>query len=465
MPSAAAIYARISSDQEGTGMGVARQIEDCRRLAAELGWPVAGQYVDNDVSAYGGKRRPEYSRLLTDLASGDVDAVMVYHPDRLTRRPLELEQFLEVVTAAKVRHVRFFTSGGLDIGNGDGLMMLRVLSAVAANESATKSRRVRRKLDQRAEAGLPHGGYRRPFGYEADKMTVRESDARVIRALVQRFLAGESIRSLATWLNAQGVHTVAGGPWRAVVVTGLLAAPRIAGLRVHRGEVVGKAAWPAIISESDHHRVLARIAERRVSGRRTPRRYLLSGLLRCGKCGNTLYSSPRKTTRRYVCLSGPDHAGCGRLTVVAGPLEELLAETVLHRLDTPQLADALAGRATAQGEAAGLTQSLSSDREQLDMLARLHANKQITIREWMAARKPIEARIHGAEKTLGRLTQTDALTGLVGHGAQVRATWETLPLTRQAAIVAAILDHAVIAPGTSGARSVDPERVTPVWRR
>ncbi len=77
--SAAAIYARISSDQEGTGLGVTRQLEDCRRMAGELGWTVAGEYVDNDVSAYSGKRRPEYERMLADLADGSCDGVLVYH--------------------------------------------------------------------------------------------------------------------------------------------------------------------------------------------------------------------------------------------------------------------------------------------------------------------------------------------------------------------------------------------------
>jgi site-specific DNA recombinase len=248
------------------------------------------------------------------------------------------------------------------------------------------------------------------------------------------------------------------------VLTDLLTAPRIAGLRRHRGEVVGKAAWPAIITESDRDRILARVAERRVSGRRTPRRYLLSGLLRCGKCGNTLYSSPRRATRRYVCLSGPDHGGCGHLTVVAAPLEELLAETVLHRLDTPELADALAGRAAQDSEAAGLSESLSHDREQLDAFARLAADKQITTREWMAARKPVEDRIRAGEKALSRLTRSDALVGLIGQGGKVRASWDALNLTRQAAIVAAILDHAIVGPGTPGVRTLDPARVTPVWR-
>ena len=54
-PVCAAIYARISSDQDGTALGVTRQIEDCRALAKKLGWTVGEEYVDNDISAYSGK--------------------------------------------------------------------------------------------------------------------------------------------------------------------------------------------------------------------------------------------------------------------------------------------------------------------------------------------------------------------------------------------------------------------------
>ncbi|MCH6470957.1 recombinase family protein [Sinomonas terrae] len=60
-PRSAAIYARISSDQTGEGLGVQRQLEDCRKLAAERGWIVGEEYVDNDLSAFKGKARPEFS--------------------------------------------------------------------------------------------------------------------------------------------------------------------------------------------------------------------------------------------------------------------------------------------------------------------------------------------------------------------------------------------------------------------
>ena len=465
LPKAVAIYARISSDQEGAGLGVTRQVEDCRRLVEELGWTIAEEYIDNDVSAYSGRKvRPAYRRMLADLGDGTRDAVVAYHVDRLTRRPIELEQFLETLTAAGVRHVRFASGGELDPGNGDGLLVIRMLSAVAAAESATKGRRVKRKLEQNAAAGLPHGGSNRPFGFEEDRITIRPDEAEVVRVLVDRYLAGESLRSLAMWLDAERVSTVKGNPWRTPSVSGLISSARIAGLRAHKGQVVSKAVWDPIITEAKRDRVLALMAQKASSDRRTPRTYLLTGMLRCGKCNNRLFSSARRARRRYVCMGGPDHQGCGRLTVVAEPVEELLTDAVLYRLDTPELADTLAGRSSTDDAHLQVADELAQDQAQLEELADLYAVKAITASEWMRARTPIETRITAAKRTLARSTGNAALARFVGDGEGLRKQWDTLSLSRRHAVIAAVLDHAVIEPGTPGARTLDPERVRPIWQ-
>src|SRR5581483_2840962 len=90
----AAIYVRISQDREGAGLGVARQEKDCRALAKRKGWDVIDVYVDNDVSAYSGKPRPAWRRLLSDIEAGAVDGIICWHVDRLTRTPMELESVI-----------------------------------------------------------------------------------------------------------------------------------------------------------------------------------------------------------------------------------------------------------------------------------------------------------------------------------------------------------------------------------
>ncbi len=79
------IYARISQDRDGDGLGVKRQLQDCRADALRRGWTVAEEYVDDDISAYAGKLRPAYERMVADIAAGRRDAVLVWHVDRLQR--------------------------------------------------------------------------------------------------------------------------------------------------------------------------------------------------------------------------------------------------------------------------------------------------------------------------------------------------------------------------------------------
>jgi site-specific DNA recombinase len=441
-------------------------LEDCRQLAADRGWVVGREYVDNDISAFSGKRRPNYERMRTDLAAGERDAVIVYNLDRLHRRPVELEDFVTLCERVGVRNVATVTAD-IDLGNDDGLFMARIFAAFAAKESGRKSARMKRKYDQKAEQGLPHGPAR-AFGYEADKITIRESEAAIVRQLVDRVIAGESIHALTIWLSQSGVSTVRGAQWQTTAVRGIVSSPRIAGLRVHRTQIVGPGVWDPIITPTQREEVLAALASRAWKRKRSPRTYLLSGMLRCGRCDTRLFSAarhqPAGVRRRYVCSSGPDHGGCGRLTVVAEPVEDVIVDAVLSRLDSPMLAHYMAGRTQSDAALAALSETLAADQRQLEELAGLYAAGAVTAREWIAARDPIQHRIQLTEKELAAATGTSAVAGLAGQGSVLRGQWPDLTLDRRHAIVKAVLDHAVIAPGVPAARRLDINRVQPVWR-
>jgi len=464
---AAAIYTRISQDDAGLGLGVQRQESACRELAAKRGWEVAEVYQDNDLSAYKGSRRPEYERMLADLTSGDRDAVIVYHVDRLTRRPMELERFMDLCDEARIANIATVT-GDLDLSNHDGRFMARLLGSIASKESAQKSDRVKAAARQRAEAGRVAGGGLRPFGFEPDRRTIRESEAEIIRQLVPRYIAGESLSSLATWLQEEDIPTVTGGQWRTPTVRALLQNPRYAGYRTYHGEVIAKAEWPAIITEEQHRQALAAFERRKATGRRTPRRYLLSGLLRCGKCQAKLFSQPQidanHTRRRYSCRKGPDHDGCGSTHITAELIEEWMTEAVLYRLDSPAMADALAGRAAEDERLSRVTDELATAKAQLIELSDLWRARRISTAEWMAQRDPIESAIKNLERQVSMLTGTTVLDGYVGNASALRSAWEGLNLSRQAAIIAAVLDYAEVGPGKPGARQLDPARITPIWR-
>lgn len=92
-----AIYARISFDDESTGLGVQRQEEDARTLCGRLGWDIAGVYTDNNLSAFRkGVRRPSWEDLLIDLAAGTVQGIAAYDLDRIARQPRDLERLIDL---------------------------------------------------------------------------------------------------------------------------------------------------------------------------------------------------------------------------------------------------------------------------------------------------------------------------------------------------------------------------------
>jgi DNA invertase Pin-like site-specific DNA recombinase len=444
-------------------LGVTRQVTDCRALAERRRWPVVDTYIDDDVSAYRGKPRPEYRRMLDDMRAGVVDAVVVWHLDRLHRNPKELEEFFEVTAAAGITSLASVTRD-TDLSTHDGQFLARILGAVARKESDDKTRRITRKHLEIAQAGRLVRNSTRPFGYRDDWRTPEPTEAAAVREAARRLRAGDSLRGIASDWNARGIATVRGGPWSVQVLKRMMISARISGQRSYRGEIVAKGDWESIITPAESARLRALLTDPERLTRRTVRRYLLSGgLLRCGLCGAVLVARPRGDgARRYVCAKGPGKPGCGGIAILAEPLEAHIAEAVLYRLDTPEMAAALAGASIPDDSAE--RSAVALDRAQLEELARAYGERQITFPEYIAARKPIEARIETAQRKISRATGTEAVAPYVGRSGALRAEWKNLPLTRQRAVVASVLDRATIGPGLPGRNRFDADRIEPLWR-
>jgi len=465
MPKAAALYARISSDPEGDRLGVNRQVADCETLARRLGWTIGDRYIDDDRSAYSGKLRPEYERMLDDLAAGAADAVLAYNLDRLHRQPRELEAFLDLCDRAKVTDLAT-VEGDINLASGDGRFHARILGAMARKSSDDLSRRIKRKQLELAQAGMPGGGGTRPYGYRPDRLTVEPTEAAVIREAAARVIAGASPRAVAVELNDRGIRTVTGRPWTVQVLRRMLVSGRLSGQRELHGEIIAAGRWEPILTPAETARLRIVLEDPARLTRRTVRRYLLSGgLLRCGRCGAVLVARPRADhVRRYVCAKGPGLPGCGGLAVTAEPIEAFLTEAVIVRLDSPMLAATLAGKVRDDATLAETQTFLAEDQAQLAELAEVYGHRTISLAEYLAARKPIQARIDVARRQLARATQTGALDRYVGSAAVLRDGWPDLPISRQHAIIAAVLDHAVVSPAVPGRAAFDPARVAPLWK-
>lgn len=459
----AGIYARISSDHEGKGLGVGRQIEDCEALATRLGWSVTDHYVDNDVSAWSGKQRPEYLRMLDDIKNGTISGILVWHPDRLHRHPKELEELIDLVENTAGVQIETVTAGDFDLSTSAGRSVARIVGAIARKDSDDTSMKVRRKHAELAAAGKVAGGGTRPFGYESDRIALIPTEAAVIREMAKRVLAGDSLRSIAGDLNTRGVRTSLGNEWKAGGIKKVLMSPRISGRRERGGEFYD-AVWDGIISPQDSDRLRRKLAARNRSTGRPPRRYLLTGgLLRCGRCGTAMKARPNTRGRRYVCPGDPGLGGCGRMSATAEPLEQFIVEAVLYRLDSPELAAALKDTRAQQSELAELHDQVASDQVMLDELAADYANKTIGRSEWMSAREPIQQRIDQGRRRLARISPTTAIDDYADNTDLLRSAWADLPLSRQQAIVKVLVDHVIVNPAVPG-RGFDPQRFDPVWR-
>jgi len=462
----AAIYARISDDTLRTGLGVARQEADCRKLAERLGWNVAGVYTDNDISAFSGKVRPAYRRLLADLERGAVDSLIVWHPDRLHRSPLELEEFITLVETTGA-HVQSVTAGERDLGTPTGRLHARIEGAVARHESEHKSERIRRKHLELAENGQVSGGGRRPFGYEADRLTLRPDEAEHIRKAATDVMGGASLRSIATRWNTEGVPSVTGVAWSPITVKRLLSSRRIAGQREHHGQIVAVAAWPGIITpaESLRLRTLLNDGSRRLNTDRIVRSYLLSGFLQCGACGARLTARPIVVKghryRRYAC--SVDRGGCNKVGIGAEPVENMITEAVMLRLDGPQLAEAVARRVAAGQTTADVEKAIAEDEYALEDLSRdRYVDRTISPAMFTAARGPLERRLAENRAALAAVTITSAVE--LPRGGILRQRWPDLDLDQRRAILGQIIELIVITPTTRADNKFNPERVGVTWK-
>jgi site-specific DNA recombinase len=459
----AGIYARISSDREGDNLAISRQLADCEQLAEQKGWQVVERYVDADISAYSGKPRPEYARMLEEIEAGAVGAILVYYADRLHRHPRELEDFIDLCQRQQVKLAT--VTGDVDLSTHDGQLIARIQGAVAKKESDDKSRRIRRKHEGLAQAGRPSGGGTRPFGYEAGHRAIRPDEAAIIRELATRALAGDSLRALCLDLNDRGAPTVTGTTWKSQTLKRILVSAAISGQREYKGDIVAKAEWSAIITPAETQRLRAKLNDPDRRTNRSARRYLLASLLRCHHCDAKLVSRPRADgAKRYVCASGPNFGGCGKVTIMAEPLEQYVVEAVLHRLDSPELPRALNGSVSTDPAAEEWQAEVERAQEKLDELAELWAEGEITRREWVKARAPIEKRLDLAKRRLAAINRTTQLTPHLGNAQELRQQWQTMTLSRQKEIVGALLQHVVVGPARRGFNRFDPARLTAVWR-
>jgi len=457
------IYARISEDRDGQQTATARQLEDCRAFAAKRGWEVADEFEDIDTSAYKANvKRPEFARMLGALRAGEINGVVVWKLDRLSRQQRDLVR----VTEACEVHKAFIASvmEPIDTSQSYGQFIAELLVAQARMESANTSARQTRKAQEQREEGLPPSNGRRCFGYARGYTAVVPEEAALLREARDRLFAGESMRGVCFDFQARGVVSTAGNAWRTQILKRLLLSATLSGQREHEGRLFA-GSWEPIFTPEDTERLRRMFAANPGVGRtRVATRSLLIGLVRCGKCGQRMFTSNAEgQRRRYACTTRPGNTNCGGVTTLADPLDELVAEMVFAAVDDAALAEALRARGDADD---GLLASVQRDEEALEALANdFYVSQVISREEFFSARSSLTKRLDANREKLARRDRRGVLGKFVGDGQSLRTAWTEASLDWRRAIVGALLERVEIAPATEkGRKPFDANRVKPVWR-
>lgn len=359
----AAIYTRVSTLEQGEhGYGLDVQLKDCRRLADELGADVVATFEDRDSGA--SWKLPGLNAMLDAAQRGEFDTVIIYDPDRLSRRMAKYVVLEDELKRAGVQ-LRFVT---IRAGNSPEDRALQQMKAVFAELDYERiTLRMMRGKRSKAERGLVVGTGVAPYGYRyirnergrACGLEV-DPDTSAIVARIFRDVQHMSLRAVCDKLNSDGVPTYFANRtktgWGPPTVMGILDNPVYLGTAAY-GRRDGKqkpqdqstwlySAAPAIVDRAAWDAAHEGLKRRRVSQRRPPRSketeasYPLRGMMVCGYCGGALQCDITSGHRYYLCLrSKPywarrhDREPCPMKSIPSGPLDDLawrdVVETIL----------------------------------------------------------------------------------------------------------------------------------------
>lgn len=336
MTKTARIYARQSEDVRE---GIERQLTRCRSLAASRGYDVLGEYVDNDTSAKKARGAGTgWARMLAHARPGDV--IVAVDVDRLLRSQRDLLTLLDsgalILTA----------DGEVDLASADGEFRATMLAALARFEIRRKGERQDRANAARVAKGLPVPGKRR-FGFELGNMAERPAEADLVRWAFETMANGGTIYGIAKKLGKPTIRA------REILMN-----PSYAGWVVRHGERFEAASEVARVVDrglfEDVQLILSDPSRKTSPG--PARKYLASGLARCGVCKRpmismTEYACPDASRHTFIKRRELDAAlASGVWRALADLAEEPIAEVESAEARTlrAERADLQAQRSRAQ---------------------------------------------------------------------------------------------------------------------
>ena len=361
----AAIYVRTSTLRQGEeGTSLETQEEQSRLKAIELGYEVDPAYIWREMESGAYTDRPGLNLMLQAVRNREVDIVIVYDHDRLSRDPLDLLNILRACTDAGVRLE--FVRGPSDT-SPEGQLMTYFMGYAAQRERLQFMERSMRGKERAARDGrMPATGGVGLYGYNYDRAlrqrVINETEAEVVRKMFQWASEGISKNRIACMLNERNIPTKTGKLWSQTSVKRTLqnlaytgaqyyGRFRVRSVRGGKREVTKKPDSEAILIEGFTPQLISpeffkAVQERlvNISGRGIRRgpRYMLSGFAKCGNCGSPLVGSMlARGLRYYRCISTRPRAErpaiCNERYIREAWLEGSIWKIVTDRIRCPEI--------------------------------------------------------------------------------------------------------------------------------
>lgn len=469
MTQRALIYTRVSQDRAG-GRSPAEQEAEARAHCDREGWTVVEVVTDSAGASRHSKGKRAGWKLVHDLlAAGAVDVLVTWEASRAQR---DLAAYAALRDLCVQHRVHWCYSGRLhDMADADDRFRTGLDALLAEREADETAERVQRAMRANAAAGRVHGrrlyGYQRVYDPETGRPTGQvphPDEAPTVERIFRAYLAGDGYRTIAQALVRDGITTATGARWTDGQVRRVLTNPAYAGRRVHRGEVVGPAAWPGIVDARLFDRVQGRMDGRR-GARQTPTVRLLTGVARCGVCGAKLAVGKDSRGRRYYQCRGDRGQGpkfCVSRDLAA--LDAYIATVVVERLGRPDVAGALdqSGQTHEDPEVAAAHAKAAQLQARLDDATAQFVAGHLSAATLAKIEQEIQPQIVAATREARRASvplEVDVPT------TDIPAWWDSLDASMRREIVAALIATVAVNPVGSGKRVFDPAAIDVTWRR
>jgi site-specific DNA recombinase len=453
MPLRAGNLGRVSKDKSGRVRSVTEQHDENRAAIGANGWLEAASYEDAvSASRFAARERPDWERLVSDVAAGLLDVVVMWESSRGSRKLSVWVDFLDLCRERKVMihvttHRRTY-----DMNIRRDRKTLVNDGVENEDDSEQISEGVRRALKDNARNGLPHGICKFGFARIHDEKTgallgqhpVPEK-ASIAAEIIRRIAVGEPVSAIGYDLERRGIPNPGGGvQWYRRTIVKLATSEAYIGKRRVDGALVdGK--WEPIIDE-----VTFWAAQHVLTSRKGTRpgkaKHLLSYIMACGQCGSPLCADlPRRhragrlypKVAMYTCTDHRSHCA----TVPMAEADEFVTLAVQGRLASPDFLRNITSGGDervmqARAEAARLRAELD-EWATADISAHAYA-----IRE--AKLLPL---IKAAEARAEELTIPLPLRDLAAPGADIAARWDAMVVAAKRNVIRLLFPGLRLLPG------------------